>query len=219
MGFLKDLGKFAGKVVGGTIGGAVTLVGEVVGSEILQDAGKAACAITSHTGEVIGSLAEGAVTCAGGVLSRDEQKVKAGAGEMFNTAAETVVGMGRGVVGMVSLGAEGVEALIDADTEKAIKIGKTFVKAGIAGACSFGILDIIDGVPDGVPLDFNHNGVCDLFEKGTTGFIENPNMHHVNPHWRTLSDGRKIWVDGDGTSAVDSFDGWYQTNPNFRIDV
>ena len=216
MGFLKSLGSIAGKVVGGTIGGTVSLVGDIIGSEILQDAGKAACAITSHTGEVIGSLAEGAVTCAGGILSRDGEKVKNGAGEMFNTATETVVGMGKGIVGVASLTAEGVGALITSDTEKAVKVGKTFVKIGIAGALSFGVLDVIDGVPDGVPLDFNHNGVCDLFEKGVS-LIENPNTHHVNPHWRTLADGRKIWVDGDGTSAVDSFDGWYQTNPDFRV--
>ena len=219
MGFLKSLGSFAGKVVGGVTGGAVSLVGDIVGSDFLKDVGKAACAVTAHTGEVVGSLAEGAVTCAGGILARDEEKIKKGADEMFTTTAETVVGMGKGITYTVKLGAEGVDGLVSADTEKLVKVGKQFVKIGMVGALSFGVLDVIDGVPDGVPLDFNHNGVCDLFEDASKIIVENPNVHHVNPHWRTLHDGRRIWVDGDGTSAVDSFDGWTQTNPNFRIDV
>ena len=42
-------------------------------------------------------------------------------------------------------------------------------------------------------------------------------MHHVTPHERVLSDGRTIWVDGDGDTTVDTSDGWFQGNPNYRI--
>ncbi|NRF94564.1 hypothetical protein HQN89_27045 [Paenibacillus frigoriresistens] len=48
------------------------------------------------------------------------------------------------------------------------------------------------------------------------GFVENPNMHHVEPHWRHLSDGRTIWVDGDGDSSVNTTGGWNQHNPDLK---
>lgn len=47
--------------------------------------------------------------------------------------------------------------------------------------------------------------------------VENPNMHHVEPHWRHYSDGSKTWVDGDGDSTVNTYKGWKQHNPNYRI--
>ena len=108
MGFIRNLGNFAGKVVGGTIGGAVSIVGEIVGSEVIQDAGKMACAITSHTGDTLGRLAEGAVTCVGGVITSDKEKRNKGAAEVFDTAKETVTGMGKGVVKTAELGLEGI---------------------------------------------------------------------------------------------------------------
>lgn len=42
-------------------------------------------------------------------------------------------------------------------------------------------------------------------------------MHHVSPHYRTLPDGREIWVDGDGDTTVDTYDGWMQHNPDYRV--
>ena len=63
--------------------------------------------------------------------------------------------------------------------------------------------------------DFSDN---DLTEVGIEEYLtENPNMHHVTPHERVLSDGRTIWVDGDGDTTVDTSDGWFQGNPNYRI--
>ena len=217
MGMIRGIGKFAGKVAGGLIGGTVSLVGDVVGSEVLQDAGKMACAITSHTGDTLGRLAEGAFTCVGGVITNDKEKMEKGASEVFGTAKETVTNMGKGVVRTAELGLEGIDGILNGDVEKTVKVGKTFVKIGIASLFSYGILDVIDGCPDGHILDFDHDGVPDFLEKGAETVVENPNMHHVEPHWRNYSNGTKTWVDGDGIASEISHEGWFQHNPDYRI--
>ncbi|MEK3976219.1 hypothetical protein [Psychrobacillus sp. FSL K6-1267] len=51
--------------------------------------------------------------------------------------------------------------------------------------------------------------------------VDNPNSHSVEPHWRTLSNGETIWVDGDGDTNVNQSaeegGGWSQSNPDYRI--
>lgn len=215
MGFMRSLGTITGKLVGGAIGGTVSLVGDIVGSDFISDIGKGACAVTAHTGEVLGSFGDGALGCVAGIITQDTSKIKEGAWAMADTTADYIVDMGKGIVNTVKLGADGITAIYNGDVDQAVEVGKTFVKIAAVSALSFSVLDAVDGSLDGHVLDFDHDGVCDLFEKH--GFIENPNTHHVTPHERHLADGRVIWVDGDGNSAVNTMGGWTQTNPNYRF--
>lgn len=83
--------------------------------------------------------------------------------------------MGRGILKTAESGIETVGAIIDGDTDKAIKVGKEMVKTAAIGALSLGVLDVIDGIADGID------------------------------------------VDGDGDTSVDTYDGWVQHNPDYRV--
>ncbi|WP_180320099.1 hypothetical protein [Peribacillus loiseleuriae] len=52
---------------------------------------------------------------------------------------------------------------------------------------------------------------------------DNPNNHTVQPHWRTLESGERIWVDGDGDSSInhtaEQGGGWDQSNPDYRTPI
>ncbi|MDN4493069.1 hypothetical protein [Ureibacillus aquaedulcis] len=66
-------------------------------------------------------------------------------------------------------------------------------------------------------MDINQNSA------GNIDYVQadNSNSHSVEPHWRTLSNGDTIWVDGDGDTSVNQSieegGGWTQSNPNYRI--
>ena len=216
MGFLTDLGKFAGKVTGGVIGGTVSLIGDIVDSKTIREIGEGAYRVTAHTGETIGRFADGAVMCASGAIGKDASKMSSGAKEIGNVAVETVNGIGKGIVNTASLGINGVGAVLDGDADKVIEIGKKFVKVAAIGALSFSVLDAIDGVMDGSILDADHDGVPDFLERNDAHLADNPNMHHVTPHERHFADGSSTWVDGDKDPTVNTYDGWYQHNPDYR---
>ena len=100
-------------------------------------------------------------------------------------------------------------AIMDGDTDKAVKVGKELVKTAAIAALAVTVTDVIDGLDIFDDVD---NTLADNDE-----FIENPNVHHVTPHERILADGRRIWVDGDGDTSIDTFEGWNQTNPNYKV--
>ena len=218
MGFLKDLGQFAGQIAGVAIAAPVIIVGEVVKSDYIKEIGETAGNVTAHTGKILGSVAEGTVKCASGIINNDSKKVNEGFSEVVETSAKTVVGMGKGLVRTAEKGIDTVVAIADGDADKAIKTGKELVKIAAVSTLAVGICDVIGG------LDLDHDGIPDILEdhglfgdKDDVQLVENPNMHYVSPHNRTLPDGREIWVDGDGDTTVDTYDGWVQHNPDYRI--
>lgn len=218
MGFLKDLGQVAGQIAGAAIAAPVILVGEVVNSKYIKDIGEAAGNATAHTGEILGFVAEGTVKCASGIINNDSKKVDEGFSEVVETSAKTVVGMGKGLIKTAEKGIDTVVAIAEGDTDKAIQTGKELVKIAAVSTLAVGVCDVIGGI------DLDHDGVPDILEdhglfgdKDDVQLVENPNMHYVSPHYRTLPDGRKIWVDGDGDTTVDTYDGWMQHNPDYRV--
>ena len=218
MGFFTELGSVVGTIAGGVVGGTVSLVGDIVDSNTIREIGEGAYKVTANTGKQLGRFADGAAKCVGGVISDDGNKVSDGAKEMFDTATETVTSVGKGIASTVIMGLEGVDALLDGDEKRAVEVGKKFVKGAAIGVLSFGILDAIDGVMDGSVLDSDHDGVPDFLDNDTTPqLVENPNMHHVEPHWRHYADGSRTWVDGDGDSTVNTDGGWMQHNPDYRV--
>ena len=205
MGFLKDFGKAVGVLGGAVIGGTIEMVGEATNNNFVKDVAHGVYHVTANTGEMLGSLAEGAVNCATGIITSDNQLTQEGFDEVVETAVTTAKNIGNGMVKTVGTGFEVAEAVVDGDAEKAINAGKTLVKVAVVGALSIGICDVVDGAV----------GEFDEFDDYEV--VDNPNMHHVSPHYRTLPDGREIWVDGDGDTSVDTFDGWMQHNPDTHV--
>lgn len=220
MGFFTSLGNVAGTLVGGVVGGTVSLVGDIVDSNTIREIGQGAYKVTANTGKQLGRMADGAAKCVGGIITEDKNKTSAGAKEMMDTASEVVKQTGKGIASTVSMGLEGVDAILDGDEKKAVDIGKKFVKGAAIGILSVGVLDAVDGMMDGNILDSDGDGVPDFLDDDKTyQLVENSNTHHVTPHWRHYADGSKTWVDGDGNGAVNTYDGWTQHNPDYRVKV
>lgn len=207
MGFLKDLGHTVGTVAGVVVAAPVYLAGELVDSDFIKEVADTACRVTVHTGDLLGTVAEGTGKCIEGALNKDGRVFGEGLGEVVEAGVDTVVGMGKGMMHIAGQGLETAAAIANGDTETAIKTGKELAKVALVGTVAIGLADVMDGVVDMFDDDIEYQ------------VFENENVHHVTPHWRTLPDGREIWVDGDGNTAINQGTGWVQSNPNYRVRV
>lgn len=214
MGFLKDLGSIAGHVAGGVVGGTIELVGEVTNSKFIKDVGVGVYHSTARTGEIVGSLASGSYDAIGGLITRDTRQSSQGLDEIVQTVEDTALHIGKGVASLAGKGIDTVGAVIDGDTDKVLEMGKDFAKIAAVGIFSVGIIDFADGI-DSIDTDLD----ADIDGLDEHASIDNPNTHHVTPHTRILSDGTEIWVDGDGNTSVDTFEGWDQHNPDYQVSV
>lgn len=97
MGFLKGLGKVTGHAIGGTVGGALEVIGELADSDSLKKAGKGVYQVAATSGEVLGGLADGTVTTAHGVITKDGEKVKKGLGDAGQAVIQTAGGVGQAI--------------------------------------------------------------------------------------------------------------------------
>lgn len=224
MGSIKDFASIAGKLAGGVVGGAIEIVGEVTNSNFIKDVGKGVNQVSSRSGELLGNLVEGTVDTVTGVISDDDYLKNKGKAQFFDAAVDTITGVANGVVTVGKKGIDTAGAILDGDTEKAIECGKDLAKIAAVSALSIGVIDVIDGfdgvdildgadqmaISDGIDMDDTVD--VDFDDAG----VENPNIHSVTPHWRTLSDGGEIWVDGDGDTSVNTGDGWMQHNPDYK---
>jgi len=104
---------------------------------------------------------------------------------------------------VASQGLATATAIASGDTETAIKAGKELAKVAIVSTVAVGIGDVVEGLFDG--------------DDDVYALVENEGTHYVTPHWRTLSDGSRIWVDGDGNTSINQGTGWIQSNPDFRV--
>lgn len=221
MGFIKELGSFAGKLAGGVVGGAVEFVGEVTNSDFIKEIGQGVYQVSSKSGELLGNLAEGTVDTVAGIISDDDCLKNKGKSQFVNAAGDTIKGVANGVVTVTKRGIDTAGAILDGDKEKAVECGKDLLKIAAVSALSIGVIDVIDGL-EGVDIidGADHASISDAIDVDdivdTDSGMENPNMHSVTPHWRTLADGREIWVDGDGDTSVNTGDGWIQHNPDYK---
>ena len=210
MGFLKDIGKIAGSVAGAMIAAPVYIAGEIVNSDTLREVATGAYKVSGRTGELLGSVTEGVAEAVYGTVTSDGAMYSNGIDKVFDSGGTYIEGVGKGIAKMATNGLETVGAILDGDTDTAIKVGKEMAKTVAVGVLAVGVLDVIDGI-DG--FDGADDG---LLIADNDDFIENPNLHHVTPHERLLSDGSTIWVDGDGDTSVDTFNGWVQSNPDYK---
>jgi len=197
MGFIKDFGKIAGAVAGIVVGGPIYIAGEVTNSDLLRDIGEGAYNATERTGELLGSVTEGVAETVYGTVKKDSDIQSKGFEKVVESGGSYIKGVGKGMAKMVEDGLGTAGAIINGDTDKAVKTAKEIVKTVAVGVIAVGVIDFADGM--------------DAFD-----LVENSNEHFVTPHERILSDGRAIWVDGDGDTGVDTNGGWVQSNPDYK---
>lgn len=225
MGFLKELGSFVGEVTGGIVGGTVNVIGDITGSEFIGEIGDGIKKASSFAGDKLGEAASGTWDIAAGIITQDSTQFEEGLQDIGKACGDTAVAAGHAVCNIVDNGANVVGGIVDGDTDR-IKDGtKGLVKVGVVGVLSLGIIDLVDGADGGIHgADMTSTQVADTLQStdlsaGQTDvhLVDNPNDHHVSPHWRTLPSGETIWVDGDGDTSINTFDGWTQSNPDYRV--
>lgn len=238
MAWIKDLTGSLGELAGTIINVPIQIAGELLDSDFIKEVGDGACKVTKRTGELLGDVTEGVVDVVSGTMNSDKKRQTAGVEKIAETGLAYGKGMLNGTSHMIKNGINTIDAILDGDIDKAKKVGKEMAKATLIGITSIGILDIIDGIGDiddsiiddvdeieDIP-DFDViketeflDDVDDFddVESSEVVLIENENIHYVEPFKRELSDGREIWVDGDGDTSVDRDTGWYQTNPDYRV--
>ncbi|MFJ7831099.1 hypothetical protein ACIQXU_12815 [Peribacillus sp. NPDC097284] len=225
MGFLKSAGEGAGWLVGGVTGGIIKGVGELTGSKFIQEVGDGVKNSTEFTGKQLGNVAEGVWNLGSGLVSKDDGKVDQGFKDLGDGVGNTAKAVGQGIKATVGNVGDVAGGLRDGDEtrwkEGLRNVGKT-VAVGALGVSILDMADVID-------VNGNEGGLdgSDLaLENGSDGSYiieENHQEHGVEPHWRTLENGERIWIDGDGDSSinqsVEEGGGWNQSNPDYRIPV
>lgn len=225
MGFLKSVGEGAGWLVGGVTGGIIKGVGELTGSQFIQEVGDGVKNSTEFTGKQLGNVAEGVWNLGSGLVTKDDEKVDQGFRDLGDGVGNTAKAVGQGIKATVGNVGDVAGGLKDGDEtrwkEGLRNVGKTVA----VGALGVSILDMAD------VIDVNGNegglGGSDIaLENGSDGAYiieENHQEHAVEPHWRTMESGERIWIDGDGDSSinrsVEEGGGWNQSNPDYRIPV
>ncbi|WP_203245960.1 hypothetical protein [Sporosarcina beigongshangi] len=238
MGFLKEVFSFVGEVAGEVVGGTVNKIGDVTGSEFIGEIGDGIKKASSFAGDKLGEAASGTWDIAAGIITQDEAQLDVGLNDMGKAIGDTARAAGHTICNVVENGTDVVGGLIDGDNERLKEGAKGVLKVGVVGALSFGIIDLVDGAD---AVDGNSTAIAMDGANGQTALaydhspsvtsdpeipasdsdvtlVDNPNNHHVEPHWRTLSDGTKIWVDGDGDTSVNTFEGWNQSSPDYRVE-
>lgn len=213
MSFLKELGSLVGAVTGGVVGGAVNIVGEVTGSQFIEEIGDGIKNASSFAGDKLGEVASGTWDVAAGIITQDEYQLNEGINDLGQATGDTVKAIGHSVCNVVENGSNVVGGLMDGDTDRLQEGAKGLIKFGAVGALSFGMVDLVNGIDAEAPTDTT--AVADSSADAT--LVENPNEHHVEPHWRVLPSGEQIWVDGDGDTSVNTTEGWTQSNPDYHV--
>lgn len=233
MGFLKELGGFAGKVVGGVIGGGVEAVGTVVDSTFLKEVGQGVYQATVASGEMVGSLADSAVTTVHGIATDDSEKVKEGLGEAGRVVKITATGVGRTISHTASNAGQVVNGVLNNDLESAGHGAKELAKTVLISTLAIGIGDVLLDI-GGEPV-FAAEVVGDTVETARdivsyteVAFLEDvsegePNVHQVDPHWVNdyyRADGTHVegyCRDGDGNTSTnlstEQGGGYLRSNP------
>ncbi|MBO0588414.1 hypothetical protein [Sporosarcina sp. E16_8] len=223
MGFLKGLGSFVGEVAGGIVGGTVNVIGELTGSEFIEEIGDGIKKASSFAGEKLGEAASGTWDVAAGIITQDEQQLNAGLGDMGKAVGDTAKAAVHTIFNVAENGVNVVGGIVDGDTSRLKDGAKGLVKFSVVTGLAFGMIDLIDGA-DGesqtIGSDHSASVTTDAGLSTTASevtLVDNPNSHHVEPHWRSLPNGTQIWVDGDGDTSVHTDGGWTQSNPGFRV--
>lgn len=216
MGKGKKFGAIVGGIAGNFVSLPVLLAASVTESDFLYEMHEGIVKVSMNTGALLGDVTEGTVETVKGVVNEDKKLQKQGINRVLDSGATYVEGLGKGIIKIAKDGIDTAEAIVKGDSDKAIEVGKEIVKTVAVGAMAIGVADVIDGIGD-FDTDLDLDADDDWSEFANDEFLEeHTDMHYVTPHERVLSDGTSIWVDGDGDTTVDTFEGWYQDNPTYK---
>jgi hypothetical protein len=243
MGFLRDVGKFAGQAAGFVVGGAVNVVGEITGSKFIKEVGDGVKKASEFAGDTVGQIADGAWNTAAGMIQEDHTKRDQGLKDMGDSIGRTAKGVYHTAKNTYHNGKDIYDGFKSDDDDKIKKGVSSLAKTVAVGALAIGVVDFVDGI-DGVDtgdvsadpdLDDTSNGAdaqihqADLDSAhsqvavGTDDVAGDPGLHTVKPHWVEghYQNGNWIdgyWRDGDGDTSVDLTEeqggGYLQSNPD-----
>ena len=207
MGFLRDVGKFAGKATGTVIGGAVNVVGDVTGSKFIKEVGDGVKKASEFAGDTVGQVADGAWNTATGLIQEDKQKKDQGLNDMADSIGRTAKGVYQTAKNTYHSGKSTYEGMKEGDDikvkqglrdiGKTVAIGTLAVHQNSANSGTEGASNVHQVQPH----------VAQAEGASSIETSEQPGTHHVQPHyveghWR---DGVWIdgyWRDGDGNTSV-----------------
>jgi hypothetical protein len=217
MGFLKAIGTGLGAGIGAVFGGGAYLVGEITGSKIMKEIGEGTFQASMKAGETLGTAAGGVYDIVAGTITSDHSQVNQGLNDVGSAISETATGIKNGVENIIENGAKVVEGIKEDNFELVKEGGANLVKTAAVATLAVGVADYTGVIGD--------DGVSDVAADsvdGVTTTVENPNMHHVEPHWVNgyeRADGTYVegyWRDGDGDTSVNNGTGWMQHNPDLK---
>ncbi|MCD7034622.1 hypothetical protein LRR81_10250 [Metabacillus sp. GX 13764] len=219
MGFLKGLGEGAGWLVGGVTGGIIKGIGEATGSKFIQEVGDGVKQSTEFAGKQLGNVAEGVWNVGSGLISKDEEKIDQGFGDLGEGIGNTASAVGKGITQTVKNVGSVAGGLIDGDETRWKEGARNLGKTAAIGALGVSVLDFADIVDvngaESDAVEHTSSTASDLDEA-------HADHHFVQPHERTLASGQTIWVDGDGDTSADRTaeqgGGFIQSNPGSLQD-
>ena len=222
MGFLKGLGEGAGWLVGNVTGGIIKGVGEITNSDFIKDVGEGVKNSTEFAGKQLGNMAEGVWNVGSGFITQDDQKINQGFDDLGEGVGQTAKAVGQGISATVHNIGDVAGGLMDGNSDRALEGAKNLGKSALVAALGVSILDMADVVDvNGNEGGFDDSSHSEAAIGDDHVQVENPHQHQVEPHWRTLPDGREIWVDGDGDTTInrstEDGGGWTQSNPNYQV--
>ncbi|MGX1831515.1 hypothetical protein ACWIE6_25085 [Paenibacillus taichungensis] len=146
MGFLKELGQFAGEVTGKVLGGTVRVAGELTGSPFIKEIGNGVEKATINTGKTVGQLASGTYDMASGVIRKDNTTLDAGLADIGGTVSNTAKGVVVSAKYVYNGGKDVVVGIKDEDMER-VKLGaKNLIAAAAVTTLAVGLVEVVDGV-------------------------------------------------------------------------
>jgi hypothetical protein len=169
MGFLKELGQFAGEVTGKVLGGTVRVAGELAGSPFIKEIGNGVEKATINTGKTVGQLASGTYDMASGVIRKDNTALDAGLADIGGAVTNTAKGVVVSAKYVYNGGKDVVVGMKDEDMER-VKLGaKNLIAAAAVTTLAVGLVEVVDGVES-------------IESAESVELIENSNTDGVTPH-------------------------------------
>lgn len=166
MGFLKELGQFAGEVTGKVLGGTVRVAGELAGSPFIKGIGNGVEKATINTGKTVGQLASGTYDMASGVIRKDSTALDTGLADIGGAVSNTAKGVVISAKYVYNGGKDVVVGMKDEDMER-VKFGaKNLITAAAVTTLAVGLVDAMDGIES----------------MESAELIENPNIDDITPH-------------------------------------
>jgi hypothetical protein len=196
MSFLKTLGKYAGKTAGVVVGGPIQVIGEITGSDVIEDIGKGVRKASEFAGTTVGQAADGAVGTVAGIINDNPTQRDQGLNEIGSAVGRTAKGVYQTAKHTVHNGGEVIGGFIDGDHDRVKKGAISIAKTVAIGALAVGVVDVVDGVDVAGAEETGSDipGEEVLFETKT---IELPNGETVKDSFPVFHSEYEVEIDED----------------------